>query len=178
MVVQEFIPGEDWSSNVLARDGEVTHAVQWTCPSPLDASYGGGRFTASTFRRNPQLVTLVNKIIAATRFSGVANFDARRAGDGRFVLFECNPRFSGRIVAMRLCGLDFVAAGLSGCKQPVGMEGDYYPWQEVLTARGLKALWSGEWKRTILLRDIVEMVRDPLPLVARKLTQEDKRTQA
>jgi hypothetical protein len=90
-------------------------------------------------------------------------------------LFECNPRFFGRLSAARLCGLDFVRIGLpSETPQLLAMQhGFYYPWQELFTARGWRNLLSGRWNKEHLFRDVYEMLRDPVPPVVRNLIAED-----
>jgi hypothetical protein len=120
------------------------------------------------------------RIIAATNFSGVANFDARLdARSGTMKMFECNPRFFNRMLAARFCGLDFVRAGLprfeGGSRTSLDQK-QYYPWQELFSLRGARRLLSGEWKPSLLARDVYELLIDPLPPIVRKLTREDART--
>jgi biotin carboxylase len=177
LVVQEYVTGRDWSLSVLARDGIVTHWTAWECPAQLRKAYGVARFMTTSFRRHDALIDAGKKIVAATGFSGVANFDARVDQNGRMVVFECNPRFFNRMLAARMCGLNFVAAGLPefALKQRCSLtDGDYYPWQELFTLRGLNLLLTGKWKINHLLRDVGEMLRDPLPPLLRKLTREDE----
>lgn len=178
MIVQEFIQGRDWALSVFAQDGVIKHWVSWVCPGQLDADYGIGRFLATEFRPREDLLTMGQKIVAATRFSGVANFDARydeRSCSMR--MFECNPRFFNRMSAARLSGVDFVRPGLPiGGSQPTHV-GDisYYPWQELFSRRGIRRLLRAEWRLRPLMHDLYEMGTDPLPLIVRKWTQEDER---
>lgn len=178
MVIQEFIQGRDWSLSVFALDGVVKNWTAWECPSQLETAYGVSRFMATKFRHHDDLIAMVEKVIAATGFNGVANFDARLSETGRMVLFECNPRFFNRMLAARICGLNFVAAGLPGYamrQEATLCSGNYYPWQELFTKRGLPLLLSGEWKLRYLLRDVYEMLRDPIPPLVRKFTREDEK---
>jgi biotin carboxylase len=178
MVIQEFIQGRDWSLSVFALDGVVKNWTAWECPSQLETTYGVSRFMATKFRHHDGLIAMAEKVVAATHFSGVANFDARLSDDGRMVLFECNPRFFNRMLAARICGLNFVAAGLPSYalrQKDKLCNGDYYPWQELFTKRGLPLLLSGEWKLKYLLRDVYEMLRDPIPPLVRKFTREDEK---
>lgn len=177
MIVQEFIEGQDWALSVFAQDGVIKHWVSWVCPGQLDDRYGVGRFLATQFIPRDDLFTMGQKIVAATRFSGVANFDGRY--DERsctMKMFECNPRFFNRMSAARLSGVDFVRPGLPvGGTQPVHL-GDvsYFPWQELFTMRGIKRLLRAQWPLGPLFHDFYEMGTDPLPLLARKWTNEDK----
>jgi len=178
MIVQEFIEGQDWALSVFAQDGVIKHWVSWVCPGQLDAGYGVGRFLATEFRPRGDLLAMGQKIVAATRFSGVANFDARfDERSGSMKMFECNPRFFNRMSAARLSGVDFVRPGLPiGGSQPTHL-GDisYYPWQELFSKRGIQRLMKSEWRLKPLMHDIYEMGSDPLPLIMRKWTNEDKR---
>jgi hypothetical protein len=121
---------------------------------------------------------MVEAVVIATGYSGIANFDARLADDGRFVLLECNPRVFNRLLAARVCGLNFIAAGLPmyTVKQPPVLDdGEYYPWREALSPRGWRLLRSGRWNWRYLLKDLWEMVCDPLPPIIRKMSREDEK---
>ena len=177
-IVQEFIEGRDWALSVFATNGVIKHWVSWVCPGQLDAGYGIGRFLATQFSPREDLLAMGQKIVSAIEFSGVANFDARLDDrTGSMKMFECNPRFFNRMSAARLSGVDFVRPGLPiGNSQPTNL-GDisYYPWQELLSKRGMQRLLNAEWRLKPLMHDIYEMGTDPLPLLARKWSNEDKR---
>lgn len=179
IVVQEYVPGQDWSVSVLAVDGVVRNSTAWECPSQFGHSgYGASRYLVTKFTNDSRLTRMVQTVILATGYSGIANFDARLADDGRFVLLECNPRVFNRLLAARICGLDFIAAGLPGhaVEQPAVLDdGEYYPWREALSVRGWRMLLRGSWKWRYLLRDLWEMVRDPLPPITRKIGREDEK---
>jgi predicted ATP-grasp superfamily ATP-dependent carboligase len=177
-IVQEHVEGSDWALSVFARDGVIEHWVAWLCPGQLDRSYGVGRFLTTHFLPRRDLFEMGKKIVAATNFSGVANFDARFDEKERTMkMFECNPRFFNRMSAARLCGLDFVKAGLpNGGFQPFEIgERQYYPWQELFSKRGLKRLVRSEWRLDALFWDLYEMASDPLPPIVRKVAREDDR---
>jgi predicted ATP-grasp superfamily ATP-dependent carboligase len=177
MVIQEFIDGMDWSLSVFALDGEVKNWAAWECPGQLAADYGVSRYMVTTFRRNDKLLSMVETLVAGLGFSGIANFDARLASDGRMLLLECNPRFFNRMLAARIGGgLNFVAAGLCLQQHRALCSGTYYPWQFAFTAKGARLLMTGEWRWRYLFQDVYEMVRDPLPPVIRKVIGEDRMT--
>jgi glutathione synthase/RimK-type ligase-like ATP-grasp enzyme len=176
VVVQEFIEGPDWAISIFAIDGKIALWTAWECPGQLEKSYGVGRFQTTEFQNRTDLLEMAAALVAATNFSGVANFDARLdVKTNSMKLFECNPRFFGRLSAARLCGLDFVKVGLPfETPQQLAMHhGFYYPWQELFTARGWRNLRSGRWNKDHLFRDVYEMLRDPIPPVMRKLISED-----
>ena len=177
-IIQEYIEGTDWAISVFAQDGVIKHWVSWVCPSQLDTGYGVGRFLATEFRPRDDLFEMTRKVVAATGFSGVANFDARYDDQACVMkMLECNPRFFNRMSAARLSGLDFVRPGLPvASDQPatLGSVG-YYPWQELFSARGLQRLMRGQWRMAPLLHDIIDMGTDPLPPIVRKWAREDGR---
>lgn len=179
VVIQEFVEGCDWALSVFARHGRIEHWTAWACPGQLEAGYGVGRFLVTKFCDRQDLMEMGEKIIAATNFSGVANFDARLdTRSNTMKMFECNPRFFNRMLAARFCGLDFVWAGLPRSEGRPRISLDqkqYYPWQELFSARGTRRLLSGEWKLSLLARDVYELLIDPLPPIVRKLTGEDAR---
>ena len=177
VIVQQYVEGVDWSLSVFAKDGEIKHWTAWECPNQLNnPTYGKLRFLITEFHERCDLFNMGQRIIGATNFSGVANFDARLdRHSGVMKMFECNPRFFNRMGAARICGLDFVAAGLlPERKQMVCLgTGHYYPWQELFTTEGVRLLLNGQWKAQALLRDVYEMVTDPLPPFVRNMTRED-----
>ncbi len=178
VIVQEYLEGRDWALSVFALDGVIKHWVSWVCPSQLDSGYGIGRFLATEFIPRDDLLDMTQKIIAATHFSGVANFDARYDDHAcTMKMLECNPRFFNRMSAARLSGLDFVRPGLPvGGSQPIHLGNvSYYPWQELFSKRGLQRLLQRKWRLAPLLHDLYEMGTDPLPPIVRKWVQEDGR---
>jgi len=177
-IVQEFVVGQDWSLSVFAQDGVIKHWVSWVCPGQLDDGYGIGRFLATQFSPRDDLFVIGQKLVAATQFSGVANFDGRfDERSGTMKMFECNPRFFNRMSASRLSGVDFVRPGLPvGGTQPVHLgEVGYYPWQELFSRRGIRRLLRAQWPLRPLFHDFYEMGTDPMPLLARKWAREDSR---
>lgn len=176
VVVQEFVEGSDWAISVFALDGKVALWIAWECPGQLEKSYGVGQFQTTEFQSRTDLFDMAAALVAETNFSGVANFDARLdVKTNSMKLFECNPRFFGRLSAARLCGLDFVKVGLPfETSQPLSVRhGFYCPWQELFTTRGWRNLRSGRWNKGHLFQDVYEMLMDPMPPVVRKLISED-----
>ena len=176
VIIQEYIEGTDWAISVFAQDGVIKHWVSWVCPSQLDTGYGVGRFLATEFRPRDDLFEMTQRIVTATGFSGVANFDARYDDQARRMkMLECNPRFFNRMSAARLSGLDFVRPGLPVANEQPATLGNvgYYPWQELFSTRGLQRLARGQWRIAPLLHDIMDMGTDPLPPIVRKWVRED-----
>ena len=165
LLIQEYVPGIDLGLSVFARDGRVEYWTTFNC----------GKNWGTEFCERPELLALGKRLIAATRFSGVANFDARLdAVSGAIRMLECNPRFFARTTATRLCGLDFVRAGLAAIglvqlDEPCLCRGEFYPASQLLSIDGWKRLLAGRWPVRPMLRNLGEIISDPLPIAARNL---------
>jgi predicted ATP-grasp superfamily ATP-dependent carboligase len=103
VLVQRHIVGETVGISVIARDGEIlAHATQ-RCDTR--------RFELF---RHPDLYVNAARLVAATRYSGPANFDAViEAATGDSYLVECNPRFWFTIYLSLIAGLNFMAFALA-----------------------------------------------------------------
>ncbi len=161
VVVQTYVPGRDVGLGLFARDGRSLAACTFYC----------GERDATEFADMPDLRRMGDAIVAATGFSGVANFDARLDEAGRFWLLECNPRFFMRLGAARMCGLDLLKLGLPGrqAMQIPTASGSYIPRSDILSPSGL---WRAATQRSaarIVMHGIGEAVADPVPLLLRRL---------
>ena len=168
VIAQEYVPGHDWGMSVFARNGRILSWATFYCPNILSA----------IFRPNYDLYTMVERIVTATGFTGIANFDARfDIGTESMKLLECNPRFFLRLTAARLCGLDFVAAGICTDGGLVSLaSGAYHHWREAFSRAGALTLLQGAWDWYHLARDLVETFGDPLPAIVRKWRLEEGTT--
>jgi biotin carboxylase len=164
LLVQKYVPGRDWGLSVFARSGRIECWTTFAC----DEHWG------TEFAEQVELLEFGKRLVAATGFEGVANFDARLdPRTGRIHLLECNPRFFVRATATRLCGLDFVRAGLAaiGLTQPghsAGCEGKFYSAGRLLSRQGFGRLLRGQWPLRPLLGNLAEILADPLPVAARR----------
>jgi predicted ATP-grasp superfamily ATP-dependent carboligase len=177
VIVQEYLEGPDWALGVFARNGRVEHWAAWVCPGQLDTDYGIGRFTSTEFLDRRDLADMCERLIDATAFSGLANFDLRfDTRTDTIRMLECNPRCFNRMLATRAIGVDFVRPGLRGHAgtQPRSLgRASFYPWHELFTARGIKRLLNGKWPLRPLARDLRDMLDDPLVPIMRRLQKED-----
>ncbi len=177
VIIQEYLEGPDWAVGVYARNGKVEHWAAWVCPGQLDTSYGIGRFTSTEFLDRRDLADLCEPLIAATAFSGIANFDLRfDTRTDTIRMLECNPRCFNRMLATRAIGVDFIRPGLRGHvgTQPRSLgRASFYPWHELFTTRGIKRLLNGKWPLRPLARDLYDMLDDPLVPIMRRLHRED-----
>ena len=101
-ILQEYLPGEEFSIDVLARpDGHVVAAV----PRRRDKVDSGIAVAGRTVR-DPQLEEFGREVGAAIGARGVVNVQARRAVDGTPALLEVNPRFPGTMTLTMAAGID------------------------------------------------------------------------
>ncbi len=113
-ILQEYLPGEEFSIDVLARpDGHVVAAV----PRRRDKVDSGIAIAGRTVS-DDGLVTFGRAVAEAIGATGVVNVQARRATDGTPALLEVNARFPGTMVLTRAAGVDMprlaVKAALGG----------------------------------------------------------------
>lgn len=157
IVVQEYVAGRDVGLAMFARRGEVV----------ATSTFYRGHRDATECADMPQFSAMAAEIARQTSYGGVANFDARRAADGGIRLLECNPRFFMRLRAMRLCGLDLLRFGLPGAHLGGHARGNHYLRSDLFSLGGLGRVLSGKWPAAVLLRDLADAVRDPLPSILR-----------
>ena len=170
LVVQAFVPGRDLDLNVLAIGGVmVAHSTQ----------VREGRTVV--FTEDDELLRQCARIIAATKYDGLAHFDAiRHAQDGSPWLLECNARAWGSIAASAFCGLNFIEAGIAAALDrplpPVHIE----PAASFLTPphammRGLGLGGRGPPLSAATRAGLRVALRDPIGTMAVALTPSGKR---
>jgi predicted ATP-grasp superfamily ATP-dependent carboligase len=102
-IAQRYIPGDDFGLNVLAWKGRIIAQTIQKHDS----------LTSLRFIENETISELGRKIILASNYTGVANFDLRQdSSDGSFCFIECNPRFWGSLRASMRNGVNFVDLGI------------------------------------------------------------------
>jgi biotin carboxylase len=110
ILAQRHIVGETIGISVVCRDGKLlAHATQRRFERRFELF------------AEPDLVANVERLVAAVRLDGPANFDAvvdRQSGLAYIV--ECNPRFWYTIYLPMLLGLNFLAVALPGSGREAG----------------------------------------------------------
>lgn len=102
LIVQDFLPGEEYSVDVIAdAAGSVVAAVPRT-----RARVDSGVAIAGRTVHDPELEDAAASIARAIGLVGVANVQLRRDRDGRAVLLEVNPRFPGALPLTIAAGVD------------------------------------------------------------------------
>ncbi|MBN9407914.1 MAG: ATP-grasp domain-containing protein [Burkholderiales bacterium] len=120
LLVQEYLPGEEYSVDVYVRsDGQAVAAV----PRERMKTDSGIAITARTVHV-PEVIDAAVRAAQDAGIRGVANVQFRRARDGVFRLLEINPRFPGTLPLTAAAGVDIPAlmmAELQGQSLPDGL---------------------------------------------------------
>jgi carbamoyl-phosphate synthase large subunit len=102
ILVQENLPGEEFSVDVLAGlDGTVIAAV----PRSRERVDSGVSIAGRTVRRD-ELSQTASDVARAIGLTGVANVQLRYSSDGVPALLEVNPRFPGAMPLTIAAGVD------------------------------------------------------------------------
>jgi carbamoyl-phosphate synthase large subunit len=102
LIVQEYLPGDEYSVDVLADAvGRVVAAVPRT-RTRVDS----GVSIAGRTVHDDALESTASAAARAIGLSGVANVQLRRAADGTPSLLEINPRFPGALPLTIAAGVD------------------------------------------------------------------------
>ena len=109
-ILQEYLPGDEFSIDVLARpDGVVVAAV----PRRRDRVDSGIAIAGRTVR-DDALVAFGKAVATTIGATGVVNVQARRAVDGQPALLEVNARFPGTMALTRAAGVDMPRLAVKG----------------------------------------------------------------
>lgn len=101
-VVQEYLDGPEFTIDVLC---DFSHRLLAAVPRERVVVRAGVVDRGRTVR-NPRLMELAEAVCAVLPFAGAVNIQCRLV-DGRPVVFEINPRFSGGIPLTIAAGADF-----------------------------------------------------------------------
>jgi carbamoyl-phosphate synthase large subunit len=114
-LVMAYLPGEEFSVDVLADSGEMLACV---VRKRLQAVQGMA--TVAVVVAAPDVEDAARRVIAATGLSYVANVQFRRDADGVPRLLEINPRIPGTIHLTVAAGLNLpLAACTQALRQPL-----------------------------------------------------------
>lgn len=161
-LVQEVIPGYDMGCSILARDGRIE---AWTMQRGLTRTDAFAPCAELAFEWNEEVAALVQKLVTALRWSGVANIDLRidqRTGEP--LILEVNGRYWATLLGSTAAGVNFpdLACRLAlGESLPASCQSDGQFVSAVFLGRSpvrvdLRSLKFG-W------REIAMLVADPLP---------------
>ncbi|MGO9293018.1 MAG: ATP-grasp domain-containing protein [Streptosporangiaceae bacterium] len=122
LLVQEFLPGEEYSIDVLGgRDGQVVAAVP-----RLRAKVDSGISVAGQTIGDPELIAFGRAVADAVGVHFIANVQCRRDISGRLALLEVNPRAPGSLPLTIASGIDMPRLALSALRgQDLGQQPDF-----------------------------------------------------
>lgn len=101
-IVQAYLPGDEYSVDVLARrDGTIAAAVP-----RARLKVDSGVAVAARTVHDPELERCATAVAFAIGLTGVANVQLRRDAAGRPVLLEVNPRLPGTMSLTVAAGVD------------------------------------------------------------------------
>lgn len=101
-IIQEFLPGDEYSVDVLM--GEGGHAI--AAVPRLRARVDSGVAIAGRTVRDADLERTAAACAAAAGLTGVSNVQLRRTASGEPALLEINPRFPGSMPLTIAAGVD------------------------------------------------------------------------
>jgi len=101
-IVQEYLPGEEYSIDVLADTGSHVIAAVPRVRSRVDS----GVSVAGRTVHDAELEHLGATVASVTGLTYIANVQARRDVDGRPALLEVNPRAPGALPLTMASGVD------------------------------------------------------------------------
>lgn len=163
-LLQEYVPGIDVGLNVLADKGVIR---AWSMQRWLGQC-------AIQFVEDDALLEMGQKIVEASGFTGVANFDLRIDERDRSAYFlECNPRFWGTVRASCWNGINFPAWGVRmslGQTLPAAWENRGISY--LLPSRFFPELWEGHFRMLkaasrYSLIDLVQTAFEPQVVLSR-----------
>ena len=106
-VLMDFLPGIEYSSDLLVEGGRVlASAVRVREEVRAGASFVG------SIAPNPDVERLCREIMAPFHFTGNANVQVKAGEHGHFFPIEINPRLSGSVVLATAAGLNLPYLGV------------------------------------------------------------------
>ncbi len=156
LLVQEYLPGDEYSIDVLAGPGGNVVAAVPRSRLKVDS----GISVAGRTHHDAELEGLARDVATAIGLVGVANVQARMAVDGRPKLLEVNPRFPGAMVLTVGAGIDMPALVLDAALGRPLPEGPL-PFDEI----GVVRHWEEQW---VSIDELAALV-PPAPVGADRL---------
>jgi carbamoyl-phosphate synthase large subunit len=109
LIVQEFLPGEEYSVDVLADGGGQVIASVPRIRARVDSGVSVGGRTV----HDPEIEEFGRAVASATGLTYVANVQCRRDRAGRAALLEVNPRMPGTLGLTIASGVDMPRLALN-----------------------------------------------------------------
>lgn len=167
-ILQEYIPGYDIDCSLLAVNGSIK---AYTIQQGIESS-GFTFSTAIYFTQNQALYDLVERLIAETKYNGIAHLDFRfDERDGQYKLIDFNARYWFSLLGSSAAGINFP---LLHCLSAIGIPFECPEFKECIYLMGRKAMsfnrkkyWANCSKRVSIYSDFLIRLKDPLPELLR-----------
>ena len=101
-LVCEYLPGEEWDCDVLAKDGKLLCVT-----TRINVQMSGGLTTVLEVKPNRELADYCTQIVADLGLSYVSCISFKKDQNGSFRLLEINPRMMGNIYVSCLAGNNY-----------------------------------------------------------------------
>lgn len=104
-IVQRYLKGDDFDCSVYCEDGRIlAHTMQ--TPIVKTSRFGSG--SDLQMKQSAQVLDIMQRLMGAVRWSGVAHVDLLRNKDsGQYYVLEINGRFWGSVMASTAAGVNF-----------------------------------------------------------------------
>jgi carbamoyl-phosphate synthase large subunit len=113
LLVSEFLPGEEYSVDCLARNGESVLIIPRCRKRMINGISVEGEFV-----REPDIISYCEQIIRELQLHGNIGIQVKRSAAGEFLLLEINPRVQGTISAALGAGINLPVLAI---KQELGV---------------------------------------------------------
>ena len=115
LLVQEHLPGQEYSVDVLADHQGVVHAAVPRVRQRVDSGVSVAGYTLN----DPELEQFARRVVEALDLPYVANVQIRRDAEGRPALLEVNPRVPGTLALTVAAGVDMARLAVDACRGAV-----------------------------------------------------------
>lgn len=101
LLVSEYLPGEEYSADCLAKKGETIIAVPRLRKRMINGISVEGEFT-----KDEEIIAYCTTIIHALQLHGNIGIQVKRSAAGKFLILEINPRVQGTVSAALGAGIN------------------------------------------------------------------------
>jgi carbamoyl-phosphate synthase large subunit len=107
IVLMEYLPGKEYSVDVLIKDGTVLYAIPKVRVMPAP-----GLSVIGQVEMNPDVIKAVKDICSKYNFNHIINIQFRYSEDGKLYPYEINSRVAASIGACHAAGVNLLYLGI------------------------------------------------------------------
>ncbi|WP_196479910.1 ATP-grasp domain-containing protein [Clostridium tyrobutyricum] len=107
IVVMEYLPGEDYSVDVLAQNGKMIYCIVRKRIKTL-----GGPSQVSKVVNDCEIKNIIINIVEIFNFDNIVNIQLKCSNKNKPLVYEINPRVSGTITVCKESGIDILYYGI------------------------------------------------------------------